>query len=164
MSHWPHSPVVCIHGLQANWDRPLGTTRRINPQVHKTTCDSEHHGQSRRNIPHIQGGSWWLVGGLRRRAPGHSYSGVPRAEPVCYPHPSVLKPGSPRDRGWQPVFLPLGLAVVGLPHPDSTFPRGWQSLVLEAPYRGPSDSGLAWGRDGPGYMGLAATTWGPKGA
>ena len=33
-------------------------------------------------------------------------------------------PGSLGDRGWQPLFLPLGLAVVGLPHPDSTFPRG----------------------------------------
>ena len=49
-------------------------------------------------------------------------------------------PRSPGDRGWQPLFLPLGLAVVGLPHLDSTFPRGWWSLVVEVLCPGPSDS------------------------
>ena len=59
---------------------------------------------------------------------------APRAHRVvhrahrAYVSLSVLKPGSPGDCGWQPLFLPLGLAVVGLPHPDSTIPRGWRSL------------------------------------
>ena len=53
--------------------------------------------------------------------------------------------GSPGDHDWQPLFLPLGLAMVGLLHPDSTFPRGWCTLVVEVPDLGPSDSVFNWG-------------------
>ena len=45
----------------------------------------------------------------------------------------MQKSGSPGDHDLQPIFLPLGLAVVGLSHPDSTFSRGWCALVVEAP-------------------------------
>ena len=31
-----------------------------------------------------------------------------------------------------PYFFPLGLAVVGLPHLDSTFPRGLCTVVVDA--------------------------------
>ena len=53
----------------------------------------------------------------------------------------VARRGAETPGSWPlvPLFLPLGLAVVGLPHPDSIFPSGWRSLVVEAPYRGPSD-------------------------
>ena len=69
----------------------------------------------------------------------------------------MRKSGSPGDRGWQPLFLPLGLAVVGLPHADSTFPRWWRSVVVEAPCPCPSDS-LAGGEAGAGRLRLEAET------
>ena len=40
---------------------------------------------------------------------------------------------------------PRGLAVAGLSHPDSTFPKGCRSLVVEAPYQGPTDSAVGGG-------------------
>ena len=71
------------------------------------------------------------------------------------PHPSIPKPGSAGDCGCQPLFLPLGPAVVGLPHPDSTFPRGWWSLVVEAPCPSTSDpapGGWGWMDKGGGVQ------------
>ena len=64
---------------------------------------------------------------------------------------------SPGDRDWQPPFLPLGLAVPGLPHSDSTFPRGWRPACP-----GPSDLVLPGGGGG-GLDGAAAHSGGIRG-
>ena len=49
----------------------------------------------------------------------------------------------------QALFLPLGLAVVGLPHPDSTFPRGgggpgWWRPPVQAHLTGGGGGGISY--------------------
>ena len=134
-----HILLWSIHGLQATQDtsrvkpcwstRPLVTAKAMDNPVglsHSYTAAVQ-----RAETP----GSWPLV------SRGH------RTERARHPQPAVQKSGSPGDHEWQPLFLPVGLAVVGLPHPDSTIPRGWRALVVEAPYPGGGKRYSAEGRN-----------------
>ena len=66
---------------------------------------------------------------LRHRAPGSLYLGDTKLSVHETPNLPCGSEGCPGDRDWLPL---IGLAVVGLPHPDSTFPMGWRVVVVEA--------------------------------